>query len=142
MVCKNCGKEIDEGTKFCPECGAAQVDVALNNAEAKNEKAQSSPESAQASGKLAEYNTMCIVGLIVAVISLFLTAYGVIGIAGIVLSYLGFKKCKEENKKGKELAIIGMVLGAYSAISGIFTIIYVLMIKNAVTGITTGIMGL
>ena len=20
--CKNCGKEIDDGTKFCPDCGA------------------------------------------------------------------------------------------------------------------------
>ena len=22
MYCRNCGKEIDEGTKFCPHCGA------------------------------------------------------------------------------------------------------------------------
>ncbi len=24
MFCKNCGKEISEGTKFCPSCGASQ----------------------------------------------------------------------------------------------------------------------
>ena len=24
MVCKSCGKPIQAGTKFCPECGAAQ----------------------------------------------------------------------------------------------------------------------
>ncbi len=24
MYCKNCGKEIIEGTQFCPYCGAAQ----------------------------------------------------------------------------------------------------------------------
>lgn len=24
MFCKNCGKEISDGTKFCPECGATQ----------------------------------------------------------------------------------------------------------------------
>ncbi len=24
MFCKNCGKEMEEGTTFCPNCGAAQ----------------------------------------------------------------------------------------------------------------------
>ena len=24
MYCKNCGKQIEDGTKFCPECGADQ----------------------------------------------------------------------------------------------------------------------
>ena len=30
MFCKNCGKEINEGTKFCPNCGqecSAMADV-------------------------------------------------------------------------------------------------------------------
>ena len=25
MFCKHCGKEIDEGTKFCPSCGKEQA---------------------------------------------------------------------------------------------------------------------
>ena len=25
MFCKNCGKEIEDAVKFCPECGAAQT---------------------------------------------------------------------------------------------------------------------
>lgn len=25
MFCKNCGKEISENTKFCPECGVSQI---------------------------------------------------------------------------------------------------------------------
>jgi uncharacterized membrane protein YvbJ len=24
MFCKNCGKQIEDGSKFCPECGMAQ----------------------------------------------------------------------------------------------------------------------
>ena len=24
MICKKCGKEIEEGTKFCPHCGESQ----------------------------------------------------------------------------------------------------------------------
>lgn len=139
MKCANCGKEIADGAKFCPECGAAQGE---NDVKMKGETAQSAGPSPQASNKVTEYNTMCIAGLVVSIISIFLNAYGIVGIAGIVISYLGFKKSKEEGKKGKELAIIGMVLGAYSAISGIAAIIYVLMIKNAVTGITAGITGL
>lgn len=27
MFCKNCGKEIADGTKFCSQCGAAQEDL-------------------------------------------------------------------------------------------------------------------
>ena len=25
MFCKNCGKEIADGVKFCPECGVTQT---------------------------------------------------------------------------------------------------------------------
>ena len=34
MFCKNCGKEIEEDVKFCPECGTAQEkaeSVAMEN---------------------------------------------------------------------------------------------------------------
>ena len=27
MICKNCGKEINEASAFCPLCGAKQVDI-------------------------------------------------------------------------------------------------------------------
>lgn len=32
MYCKNCGKEISEDTKFCPECGTSTELVPLQNA--------------------------------------------------------------------------------------------------------------
>lgn len=28
MYCSNCGKQITDGTKFCPECGASQAGAA------------------------------------------------------------------------------------------------------------------
>lgn len=33
MICPNCGKEVNDGIKFCPECGA---DLSANNATAAN----------------------------------------------------------------------------------------------------------
>lgn len=36
MICKNCGKEFEVGTKFCPECGT-KVDEENNSVEIKNE---------------------------------------------------------------------------------------------------------
>lgn len=32
MFCRSCGKEIPEGTKFCPYCGASQNGVSSTNA--------------------------------------------------------------------------------------------------------------
>lgn len=38
MICKNCGNEFEEGTKFCSECGT-KVDIEENNSvEIKNEE--------------------------------------------------------------------------------------------------------
>lgn len=34
MFCKNCGKEVADGTKFCPNCGA-QIGAAAQTAEPK-----------------------------------------------------------------------------------------------------------
>ena len=33
MYCKNCGKEIPEATKFCPECGTNQESIKVENVE-------------------------------------------------------------------------------------------------------------
>ena len=32
MFCKNCGTQVPDGTKFCPECGAELTSPADNDA--------------------------------------------------------------------------------------------------------------
>lgn len=64
----------------------------------------------------APYNKMCLIGLVISVISLFLKFWGIVGIAGVIVSVLGLINCKATNEKGKVLAIVGIAIGAYSII--------------------------
>lgn len=100
MFCINCGKEITDNSVFCPECGVAQKKINI---------------------KRVPYNTMCILGIVVSCISLLLNPYGLVGIAGTVLSVLGLIECKKKNENGKALAICGILLG----ISSILYVLYV-----------------
>lgn len=98
MYCVKCGKEIKDGSSFCPECGAAQPNE--NSSERSNSHTQA--------GLKASYNILCIIGLVVSGISLL---FPLIGIAGFILSLIGFKNVKKTGGKGRELAIVGMVVG-------------------------------
>ena len=133
MFCKNCGKQFEDGTKFCPECGTAQ-DASANAAEsAKEENANSHSDSL---GKTAaddavskrtdgtpiieNTNPLCIAGLVLTVLMLFFNSYGIVGFAAIVLSFLGYKAAKKNGQKGTMLAIVCM------AVAGIVSLIFVI----------------
>lgn len=75
----------------------------------------------------AQYNIMCIVGLVVSCISLLLNFWGLVGIAGTIISVIGLTNCTRRNENGKILAIIGIVIG-------VFSIIYALVVLLSVTG--------
>lgn len=66
MFCKNCGKEISEGTRFCPGCGAEQNSAPVeNNAPVNVEQPTVNLTQPQPKKKLS---TGIIVGIVVAVI--------------------------------------------------------------------------
>lgn len=47
MFCKQCGKEIEDGSSFCPFCGASQADDAQPQQQAQNQQAQQQAQSQQ-----------------------------------------------------------------------------------------------
>lgn len=47
MFCKQCGKEIEDGSSFCPFCGASQADDAQAQQQAQNQQAQQQAQPAQ-----------------------------------------------------------------------------------------------
>lgn len=111
MICVNCRKEIPDGAAVCPQCGAVQkrttqtpISNMGNNVNSGN----------QPVGQKAPYNKMCLIGLVISVISLFLNFWGIVGIAGVIVSVIGLINCKATNENGKMLAIIGIAIGAYS----------------------------
>lgn len=135
MFCPECGKEIPDGIKFCPECGAKQRDAP---------DISFSSDATASRGKenngIHEYNILCIAGLVISCVSLLLG--GVIGIAGIIVSYIGLKKCKEQKEKGREFAIIGIVLGSTTAVFWLVSIILVAMAVKTSIGTVAGLTGL
>ncbi len=123
MFCSNCGKEIQEGSTFCSECGATQQGTtppSVSNVESYDNQTN------QSAVQKAPYNTMCIIGLVISGISLFLDFWGLVGIAGTIVSVLGLISCKQKNENGRVLAIIGIIIGVFSilvfSILGFFTL--------------------
>ena len=119
MFCTNCGKEIQDGSAFCPECGATQQGATPSVTNAGSYSNQTNQPVVQK----VPYNTMCIVGLVISGISLLLNFWGLVGIAGTIVSVIGLSSCKQKNENGKALAIIGIVICVYSIFYGVFTIL-------------------
>ena len=120
MFCKKCGKEISDGSTFCSECGAAQQGT--TPPPASNTGNYANPVN-QAVVKKAPYNMMCIIGLVISGISLLLNFFGLVGIAGTIVSVIGLISCKQKNENGKILAIIGIIIGVYSILYGVNAIL-------------------
>lgn len=120
MFCINCGKEIQDGSAFCPECGANQQ--AVTSASVSNAINNENPTNSTIVQK-APYNTMCIIGLVISSISLLLNFWGLVGIAGTIVSTIGLTSCEQKNENGKGLAIIGIAIGVFSIFYGLFAIL-------------------
>lgn len=116
MYCKKCGNTIDEDTIFCPHCGEKQED------EPQNEKEQIVEQTPVEPTKKS-YNIFAVIGFAVAIISLFLNFFGLVGIAALIVSIIGYKKIEETAENGKRFAFAGMIIGAISVLYGFFTIL-------------------
>lgn len=119
MFCATCGKEIVDGSAFCPKCGAAQQGP--TSPPVSNTGNNANPVS-QSTVQKAPYNPMCIIGLVISGISLLLNFYGLVGIAGTIVSVIGLISCEQKNENGKALAIIGIVIGVLSIFYALFVI--------------------
>ncbi|MBQ2840341.1 MAG: DUF4190 domain-containing protein [Oscillospiraceae bacterium] len=100
MYCKQCGKELRDSSAFCEYCGTR----------------------AGFGKKQEPVNTMSIVGMIVAGISVFLNFWGLVGIAAVLLSAMGLIQINKSGEKGKGIAITGIALGTFSIIYGFLMI--------------------
>lgn len=113
MYCINCGKEIEEGAEFCSHCGNSQRrDTKATEAVSevpRQENGVSAPK---------KMNTLAIVGFVIAMISLFLNFWGLVGIAAVIVSVIGMIKVKENNENGKGFALAGIIVGACSVLYG------------------------
>ncbi len=74
-------------------------------------------------------NSLAIAGFVVAMASLFLNFYGIVGLVATVLSAVGLSKVKETGT-GKGFAIAGLIVGIISILWGVFVILFLSVILS------------
>lgn len=112
MFCSKCGKQLEEGQNFCPNCGTAQQGTVVSSL---NTTVQQSENPTT--------NTMAVVGFVLGLISLLIDFFGLIGIVAIVLSVAGYMGCKQHNQKGKGRAVFGIIFGLASVLYAFFKLL-------------------
>ncbi|MBO5328061.1 MAG: hypothetical protein J6B04_02675 [Clostridia bacterium] len=95
MFCKVCGKEINENAVVCPHCGCGVA-------------------QAQKSTSVA-----AVVGFIMSLVSLFISFYCIIPVLGVVFSGIGMSATSYGKKKGRGIAVAGLVISIISLVLNI-----------------------
>ena len=106
MFCKICGKEINDQAVICPYCGC-QVNGSVAVAKDDNRKV----------------NVLCIVGFVLSLASLLIGLFGLVAIAGLVLSIVGVNQASKNNQKLKGLGIAGICVSAGSLLYTLIVLI-------------------
>lgn len=122
MFCSKCGNGIADGSRFCPKCGQP-VNVYNNGTQAQNNNVIYTATQNVPVTQSAQYNIMSIVGLVISCISLLLNFWGLVGIAGTIVSVVGLVSCKRKHEKGQVCAIIGIIIGVFSIVYGAIALI-------------------
>lgn len=113
MYCSKCGKQLQDGDRFCPSCGATQTSEETQS----YTPPQYNPQYAAPQQVQHQTNTLAIVGF---VLSFFCA------IAGLICSIIGLQKSKELDGEGRGLATAGIAISiAAIAIALIATIIII-----------------
>ena len=124
MFCYKCGKEIPAGSAFCPFCGVRQGEGAMEES-----SAAAVPPSPAGEGfsqpintspvSKAQYNLLCILGLVISAISLVFNYFGLVGLGGTIVSVIGIIQCNRSKENGRILGVLGVLLGAVSIIQAV-----------------------
>jgi hypothetical protein len=120
--CENCGTKIEDGVKFCPNCGKA-LNALPNEAAAPLIQEQPNVVDNNNIDEKKKLNTMALIGFIVGLISLLLNFVGIMGIIACIFSGVGIGNFNPKTENNKWMAIIGLLCGIFSVIYGVIKII-------------------
>lgn len=102
--CTDCEKEFSDKAKACPNCGCPRSD------DMEKVEVYENP------------HPIAITGFVLGLVSLFIEPlWGFMGVAAIIFSIIGTVITFKKNKKGKVLAILGIVFGVLGTAVGITT---------------------
>lgn len=142
MYCFKCGKEIPENSVFCPFCGAqlnnaAQPAASAAPAAAPAREGDAQPANSAAAParegyaqpvnqspiRKAQYNLLCILGLVISLISLVFNYFGLVGLGGIIVSVIGLVLCNRRRENGRILGVLGVLFGAVSVVTAVLAML-------------------
>lgn len=116
--CRNCGKELESDTSFCPKCG-----MQINQEQAASFNQQPIYVQQQnANVQNTKPDGLSTAGFIMGIISLFINIYGLIGLLALILSCVGLAQTPITDRKGRSRAIRGIIIGIISVLWGIYQI--------------------
>lgn len=127
--CSNCGSQIGDESKFCPNCGktldaqnAGQQQTQTTQTSQPNYQQGYQPNYQQTQTK-PKLNIMALVGFILGCVSILINFWGIVGIIALVFSIVGYTQIKNTGNGGKGLAITGIILGAIGVVWGFISLI-------------------
>lgn len=135
MFCKFCGKELPTDALFCPNCGAslnAQSEP-LKEQPPKEDYFQPDFGQPPCPPPFVPYkkksNVLCIIGFVLSLVSLIISVYGTVAIAGLVLSIIGLVQTTKRNEGLKGLGIAGIAVSACSIVCT-YSIFFIALLLN------------
>lgn len=119
-TCKNCGAQYGEENSVCPNCKSAET-VSVNQFHGCAPNNQAAAEQSK-----KKMNVFGLVGMIIGIVSCFMSGYAgiVVSIAGLVFSSIGLKRKKECRLNG--FAVAGLVM---SIVALVYCILYVAILS-------------
>lgn len=130
--CRYCGTELRIGARFCTSCGKSQIDENQNSS-SNTTSAEPEQKTSQATSQSnKDYNILCVIGFIIALLPLVFSGL-IFSIIGLILSYIGLKEAERSGERGTGLAKAGVV------ISTILLIVSVIALISGI-GLTAGLL--
>ena len=115
IKCDKCGSEIDEKSKFCPNCGAK---IEFSKKAEKVEVVEAVVKDSDNTTNNTEkgYNVLSIIGFILAFIPK-------LWIVSFIISIIALVQISKTKEKGKELAIAGISISSFLIAIGLIALI-------------------
>ncbi len=115
VYCAKCGTQIDEGSAFCQNCGAAAPGAAAPPPPAAAPYVTAPPAAAG-----TKSNGLAVGSLVAGIVSFIFNPILLVSIAAIVLGVIARGKIKKDpGLKGNGMATAGIILGVVSVVISI-----------------------
>lgn len=143
MFCRQCGKELPDGVKFCPACGAEVKPAQEAPKPEPMQPVDEAPNTSANAENTGKWNVLAIVSFSIAAACVlgYLAGGFFLHIVTLILSIVSLTQFRHDpTMKGKGFAVAGTVISSVSVgLSVIGTIVYLIMTMLGI--VATGVIG-